>query len=117
MPRKLTFPNMMLYDDTTVPTYQTASYKQRMFTAAIPHDLREACMRKSFRSILMGPTLQWFTKLPKNSISSFTQLTDTFVEQFASSKNSRIFQEISIASNNVAVSHSVTTLDGSTERR
>ncbi|KAL5542307.1 hypothetical protein UlMin_010017 [Ulmus minor] len=43
-------------------------------------------MCKSFRSSLIGPTLQWFTNLPNNSISSFAQLTDTFVEQFTSSK-------------------------------
>ncbi|KAL5550140.1 hypothetical protein UlMin_000316 [Ulmus minor] len=43
-------------------------------------------MCKSFGSSLQGPTLQWYTKLANNSISSFAQLTDTFVEQFASSK-------------------------------
>ncbi|KAL5581265.1 hypothetical protein UlMin_013707 [Ulmus minor] len=57
-----------------------------MFTATIPRDLREACMCKSFGSSLIGPALQWFTNLPNNSISSFAQLTDTFVEQFTSSK-------------------------------
>ena len=63
-----------------------ASYKQRMFTTAIPHDLREVCMCKSFGSSMMGPALQWFTNMPNNFISSFFQLMDTFVEQFASSK-------------------------------
>ncbi|KAL5545388.1 hypothetical protein UlMin_005075 [Ulmus minor] len=43
-------------------------------------------MCKSFGSNLMGPVLQWYTNIPNNSISSFAQLTDTFVEQFASSK-------------------------------
>ena len=43
-------------------------------------------MCKSFGSSLQGPALQWYTNLAKNSISSFTQLTDTFVEQFASNK-------------------------------
>ena len=80
MPKKFTLPNMKPYDGTTDPTYHIASYKQRMFTAVIPRDLREACICKSFRSSLIGPALQWFTNLPKNSISSFAQLTDTFVE-------------------------------------
>ncbi|KAL5550200.1 hypothetical protein UlMin_000376 [Ulmus minor] len=57
-----------------------------MFTTVIPRDLREACMCKCFGSSLIGPALQWFTNLPNNSISSFAQLMDTFVEQFASNK-------------------------------
>ena len=86
MPRKFSFPNMKLYDGTTDPDDHIAQYKQRMFTTAIPRDLREACMCKGFGSSLIGPALQWYTNLPNNSICSFAQLTDTFVEQFASSR-------------------------------
>ena len=43
-------------------------------------------MCKSFGSSLQGPALQWYTNLANNSISSFAQLTDTFVEQFARRK-------------------------------
>ena len=43
-------------------------------------------MCKSFGSSLQGPPLQWYTNLANNSISSFSQLTDIFVEQFANSK-------------------------------
>ncbi|XP_031270011.1 uncharacterized protein LOC116128431 [Pistacia vera] len=43
-------------------------------------------MCKSFSSSLFGPALQWYTNLPNSSINSFAQLTDTFVEQFASDK-------------------------------
>ncbi|OVA14896.1 hypothetical protein BVC80_8953g11 [Macleaya cordata] len=86
MPRKFSLPNMKLYDGTTDPDDHIAQYKQRMFTAAIPRDLREACMCKGFGSSLMGPTLQWYTNLHNNSISSFAKLTDVFVEHFASSR-------------------------------
>ncbi|XP_031272660.1 uncharacterized protein LOC116131157 [Pistacia vera] len=86
MPQKFTIPNMKLYDGTTDPDDHIASYKQRMFTVSIPRSLREACMCKSFGSSLFGPTLQWYTNLPNGSINSFAQLTDTFVEQFASSE-------------------------------
>ena len=86
MLRKFSFLNIKLYDGTIDPTDHIASYKQRMFTAAIPRDIWEACMCRSFGSSLMGLALQWFTNLPNNSIFSFAQLTDTFVEQFASSK-------------------------------
>ena len=56
-----------------------------MFTAAIPREQREACMCESFGSNLQVPAFQWYTNLPNNLISSFAQLIDTFVEQFASS--------------------------------
>ncbi|KAK0594522.1 hypothetical protein LWI29_004756 [Acer saccharum] len=86
MPKKFNFRNMKQYEGTTDPNDHIAQYKQRMFTAAIPRDLREACMCKAFGSSLSGPALQWYTNLPNNSIDSFAQLTDTFVEQFASSR-------------------------------
>ena len=54
MPRKFSFPNMKMYDGTIDTTDHIASYKQRMFTAAIPREQREACMCKSFSSILQG---------------------------------------------------------------
>ncbi|XP_057780163.1 uncharacterized protein LOC130998773 [Salvia miltiorrhiza] len=57
-----------------------------MFTVAIPRDMREACMCKGFDSSLIGPALQWYTNLPNNSIRSFSQLTDVFVQQYASSR-------------------------------
>ena len=86
MPKKFSFPNMKMYDDTTDLTDHIASYKQHIFTAIIPREQREACMCKIFGSILQGPTLQWYMNLPNNFISSFAQLTDTFVKQFTSSK-------------------------------
>uniref|UniRef100_A0A803PCI1 Retrotransposon gag domain-containing protein n=1 Tax=Cannabis sativa TaxID=3483 RepID=A0A803PCI1_CANSA len=85
MPKKFVFPSMKMYDETTDRNDHIESYKQRMFTVAIPRELREACMCKWFGSSLVGPALQWYTNLPNNSISSFAQLTDIFVEQFASS--------------------------------
>lgn len=86
MPNKFTLPNMKLYDGTTNPTYHIVAYKQRMFTTTIPRELRESCMYKSYGCNLQGPALQWYTNMPNNSISSFVQFTNTFVEQFSSSK-------------------------------
>ncbi|KAK1563896.1 hypothetical protein Q3G72_034840 [Acer saccharum] len=59
MPRKFNFPNIKQYEGTTDPDDHIAQYKQRMFTAAIPRDLREACMCKAFGSSLSGSALQW----------------------------------------------------------
>lgn len=86
MLKKFVFPLMKMYDGTNDPNDHIASYKQRMFTVAIPRELRKACMCKGFGSSLVGPALQWYTNLSNNSIASFAQLTDIFVEQFASSR-------------------------------
>ena len=52
MPKKFSFPNMKMYDGTTNPMDHITSYKQRMFTIAIPREQLEACMCKSFGSSL-----------------------------------------------------------------
>ena len=52
MPKKFSFPNMKQYEGTTDSDDHIAQYKQRMFTAAIPRDLREVCMCKAFGSSL-----------------------------------------------------------------
>ena len=44
MPKKFSFPNMKMYDGTSDPTNHIASYKQYMFTAAIPREQPKACM-------------------------------------------------------------------------
>ncbi|KAL2467016.1 Retrotrans gag domain-containing protein [Abeliophyllum distichum] len=70
MSKKFSFPNMKLYDGTTDPDDHIAQYRQRMFTAAILRDLREACMCKGFDFSLMGPAqqcLQAAEKLEKMS--------------------------------------------------
>ncbi|XP_057771155.1 uncharacterized protein LOC130990957 [Salvia miltiorrhiza] len=41
MPVKFNFPIMQMFDGTTDPTDHIAQYKQRMFTAAIPRELRQ----------------------------------------------------------------------------
>ncbi|KAH6780217.1 hypothetical protein C2S52_011454 [Perilla frutescens var. hirtella] len=86
MPSKFTLPSMKLFNRTSDPDDHIAQYKQKMFIATIPKYLREACMCKGFGSSLSGAALQWFTNLPNASIGSFAQLTDLFVEQFASSR-------------------------------
>ena len=53
MPQKFGFSNIKLYNRTTDPDDHIAQYKQRMFTTAIPRDMREACMCKGFRSSLI----------------------------------------------------------------
>ncbi|XP_062103457.1 uncharacterized protein LOC133814527 [Humulus lupulus] len=46
MQKKFNFPNMKMFDETSDLDDHIAQYRQRMFTVAIPRDMREACMCK-----------------------------------------------------------------------
>ncbi|XP_062088680.1 uncharacterized protein LOC133795242 [Humulus lupulus] len=51
MPKKFNFPNMKMFDGTSDPDDHIAQYRQRMFTVAIPRDMREfASSRKLEKS-------------------------------------------------------------------
>ena len=58
-----------------------------MLAVALPKGSREATMCKGFGSTLIGPALQWYINLPSRSIASFADLSNKFVEQFASSRD------------------------------
>ncbi|XP_038707330.1 uncharacterized protein LOC120002642 [Tripterygium wilfordii] len=86
MPKKFHLPNMRSFDGTSDPDDHMAQYRQRMLTLTVSRESREACMCKAFGCCLTGPALQWFINLPNASINSFAQLTDLFIEQFATSR-------------------------------
>ncbi|XP_074266799.1 uncharacterized protein LOC141590086 [Silene latifolia] len=48
--------------------------------------VKEACMCKGFGSTLSGRALRWFVSLPNRSISTFADLVNAFIQQFASSR-------------------------------
>ena len=87
-----------------------------LITVAIPRELCDVC-EKSFRSSLMVPTLQWYTNLPNNFISSFALLTDTFVKQSLVGRNWKSSQETFTESNSAMANHYVTTLVDSSKKR
>ncbi|XP_013694190.1 uncharacterized protein LOC106398142 [Brassica napus] len=58
-----------------------------MLAVALPKESHEATMCKGFSSTLIGPSLQWYINFPTRFISSFTGLSDKFVQQFASSRS------------------------------
>ncbi|XP_022549765.2 uncharacterized protein LOC106373554 [Brassica napus] len=87
MPRKFSFPSIKMYDGTGDPDDHITQYKQRILAVALPKESHEATMCKGFGSTLIGPALQWYINFPTGSISSFTGLSDKFVEQFASSRS------------------------------
>lgn len=56
-----------------------------MQTAVIRDHQCEACMCKSFGACIDGPAMQWFMHLPPNSISSFSELHESFIQHFSRS--------------------------------
>ncbi|XP_057780030.1 uncharacterized protein LOC130998612 [Salvia miltiorrhiza] len=74
MPIKFSFPSMQMFDGTTDPTDHIAQYKQRMFTAAIPRELRQACMCKG--NMLVAGNLKRYRRIYMpwcNSVVSFSE--------------------------------------------
>lgn len=57
MPTKFNYPNMKMFDGTTNLDNHIAQYCQRMFSTAIPQDMREGCMCKGFGLRLISPAL------------------------------------------------------------
>ncbi|XP_074299586.1 uncharacterized protein LOC141630718 [Silene latifolia] len=86
VPKGFTPPNMSLYDGTTDPLDYVNHYMQKMMVVTTTGSLKEACMRKGFRSTLSGAALQWFVSLPNKSISTFADLVNAFNQQFTSSR-------------------------------
>lgn len=87
--RELNFPLAWFtqpYDGSTDPDRHMAHYKQRMFAIIVPEKVQETCMCRGFGMSLIGPALKWYMSIPVKSISTFTELHDLFVSQFASSK-------------------------------
>uniref|UniRef100_A0A803P5V8 Uncharacterized protein n=1 Tax=Cannabis sativa TaxID=3483 RepID=A0A803P5V8_CANSA len=105
MPKMFSFHNMKLFDRTSDPDDHIAQYQQRMFTVFIPRDMREACMSKEFISSLIAPALQWYNNLSNNSILTFAQLTNAFVEQLPVARNQRRNHKTFTSSSNDTVRH------------
>ena len=86
LPERFAFPTMPKYDGKSDPDQHLAQYRQIMLAAVLPADKRHAAMCRGFGISLIGPALMWWTNLPQGKITSFSHLTDIFVEQFASSR-------------------------------
>nr|XP_043615893.1 uncharacterized protein LOC122587792 [Erigeron canadensis] len=86
IPKKFQMPNMKPYDGTVDPQEHIALYLEKMETVPIPHNLKEACLCRSFGSTLSGSALKWLQSLPPRSIKSFADLTNLFYSQFSCSR-------------------------------
>lgn len=74
--QKITFLEMLPYDDTSDPMDHVDASKHQLFIVAVPWKSREACMCRGFGSSLNDTTLRWYTSLSNDSVSSFAQLVD-----------------------------------------
>ena len=70
------------YDGTTDPNEHMDVYTMHMSL----YTSEDAVLYWVFPTLLKGGTLSWFTKLPPNSIHSFTTLVSKFETQFATSR-------------------------------
>ena len=86
LPERLVFPVMPKYNGKTNLDEHLAQYRQIMLAAVLPTDKRHTTMCRGFGISLIGPALLWWTNLPQGKITSFSKLTNMFVEQFASSR-------------------------------
>lgn len=77
---------MAKYNGKTDPDEHMAHYRQIMMASVLPAEKRHAAMCRGFGISLIGPALVWWTNLPPGKIASFNELTNIFVEQFASRK-------------------------------
>ncbi|CAI9785161.1 unnamed protein product [Fraxinus pennsylvanica] len=79
MPKKFSFPNMKVYDGTIDSDDHIAQYRQRIFTAVIPRDIRKAYMfqpRESFiPSYNQQTTISAFRKGLLQDIDMYKKLT------------------------------------------
>ena len=75
---KFRMPQIETFDGTKDPIDHLNTYKNQMEL----HGYQDPIRCRAFAITLKGPTLAWFNRLPPSSISSFTELSITFVSHF-----------------------------------
>ena len=77
-PAKFKMPQIETFDGTKNPIDHLNTYKNQMEL----HEYQDPIQCRAFAITLKGPTLAWFNRLPPSSISSFIELSITFVSHF-----------------------------------
>lgn len=75
------FPKMRHYDGTSDPQEHLTAFNVKVMVSHISS--RVKC--QVFPTTLEGPTLVWFSQLPRRSVYSWNDLTEKFLIQFATS--------------------------------
>ena len=77
LPSKFKLPSLDLYDGTRDSFDHIASFKTTMHQGVL-----DEIMCRAFPTTLKGPARVWFSKIPPNSVSSFEELSNLFVNNF-----------------------------------
>ena len=78
LPSKFKLPSLDSYDGTPDPFDHIATFKTTMHLQRVPDEI----MCRAFPTTLKGPARVSFSKTPRNSVSSFEELSKLFVNNF-----------------------------------
>ena len=78
LPTKFRMPQIEAFDRTKDPFDHLNTYKNQMEL----HGYQDPVWCRAFSITLKVPTLAWFNRLPPSSVSSFRELSITFVSHF-----------------------------------
>ena len=85
LPAKFRMPQMEAFDGTKDPVDHLNTYKKQMEL----HGYQDPIRCRAFAITLKGPTLAWFNRLPPSSVSSFREVSITFVSHFIGARTYR----------------------------
>ena len=85
LPTKFRMPQIETFDGTKDLVDRLNTYKNQMEL----HGYKDPVRCRAFTIIIKGPTLVWFNRLPPSSISSFRELSITFVSHFIGARTYR----------------------------
>ena len=85
LPTKFRMQQIEAFDGAKDPVNHLKTYKNQMEL----HGYQDPVRCRAFAITLKGPALAWFNRLPPLSISSFRELSTTFVSHFIGAKTYR----------------------------
>ena len=85
LPTKFRMPQIKAFDGTKDPFDHLNTYKNQMEL----HGYQDPLRCRAFSITLKVPTLAWFNRLPPSSVSSFRELSITFVSHFIGARTYR----------------------------
>ena len=85
LPAKFRMPQVEAFDGVKDPVDHLNTYKNQIEL----HEYQDPVRCRAFAITLKGPALAWFNRLPPSSISSFRELSITFVSHFIGARTYR----------------------------
>ena len=78
LPFKFKVPSLDSYDGTHDPCDHIVTFKTTMHLQGVPNEI----MCRAFPTTLKGLARVWFSKIPPNTVSSFEELSNLFINNF-----------------------------------